>query len=54
MIQFLHHQLLVYFLELKKLAIARQTKNNFQEIVSEITSIGGNLLLKGRKISCES
>ena len=34
---------------IEKIAIARQTKNNFQEIVSEITSIGGNLLLKGEK-----
>ena len=34
---------------IEKIAIARQTKNNFQDIVSEITSIGGNLLLKGEK-----
>ena len=34
---------------IEKIGIARQTKNNFQEIVSEITSIGGNLLLKGEK-----
>ncbi len=34
---------------IKKIAIARQVKNNFQSIVSEITSIGGNLLLKGEK-----
>ena len=34
---------------IEKIAIARQTKNNFQEIVSEITLIGGNLLLKGEK-----
>ena len=34
---------------IEKIAIARQTKNNFQGIVSEITSIGGNLLLKGEK-----
>ncbi|MGI9566112.1 MAG: thiamine biosynthesis protein [Nitrosopumilus sp.] len=32
---------------IEKIAIARQIKNDFQEIVSEITSIGGNLLLKG-------
>ena len=31
---------------IEKIAIARQVKNNFQDIVSEITSIGGNLLLK--------
>ena len=34
---------------IEKIAIARQKKNNFQEIVSEITSVGGNLLLKGEK-----
>ena len=34
---------------IKKIAIARQVKNNFQDTVSEITSIGGNLLLKGEK-----
>ena len=34
---------------IEKIAIARQTKNDFQNIVSEITSIGGNLLLKGEK-----
>lgn len=34
---------------IEKVAIARQIKNNFQEIVSEITSVGGNLLLKGEK-----
>ena len=34
---------------IKKIAIARQIKNNFQEIVLEITSISGNLLLKGEK-----
>ena len=34
---------------IEKIAIARQKKNNFQDIVSEITSIGGNLLLKGEK-----
>jgi hypothetical protein len=32
-----------------KIAIARQIKNDFQKIVSEITSVGGNLLLKGEK-----
>lgn len=32
-----------------KIAIARQEKNNFQDIVSEITSVGGNLLLKGER-----
>ena len=34
---------------IEKIAIARQTKNNFQNIILEITSIGGNLLLKGEK-----
>ena len=34
---------------IEKIAIARQTRNDFQGIVSEITSIGGNLLLKGEK-----
>jgi len=34
---------------IKKIAIARQIKNDFQDIVSEITFIGGNLLLKGEK-----
>lgn len=34
---------------IKEIAIARQTKNNYQDIVSEITSVGGNLLLKGEK-----
>ncbi len=34
---------------IEKIAIARQVKNAFQDIVSEITSIGGNLLLKGEK-----
>jgi len=34
---------------IEKIAIARQVKNNFQGIVSEITSVGGNLLLKGEK-----
>ena len=34
---------------IEKIAIAKQVKNDFQNIVSEITSIGGNLLLKGEK-----
>lgn len=34
---------------IEKIAIARQIKNDFQNIVSEITSISGNLLLKGEK-----
>ena len=34
---------------IEKIAIARQVKNSFQGIVSEITSVGGNLLLKGEK-----
>ena len=34
---------------IEKVAIARQIKNDFQDIISEITSIGGNLLLKGEK-----
>lgn len=34
---------------IEKVVIARQVKNNFKIIVSEITSIGGNLLLKGEK-----
>ncbi|MEO2202013.1 MAG: thiamine biosynthesis protein [Nitrosopumilus sp.] len=34
---------------IEKIAIARQVKNNFQDIVLEITSVGGNLLLKGEK-----
>src|SRR3989338_9085801 len=33
----------------EKIAIARQVKNDFQNIVSEITTVGGNLLLKGEK-----
>ena len=33
----------------EKVAIARQVKNEFKTIVSEITSIGGNLLLKGER-----
>ena len=34
---------------IKKVTIARQIKNDFQDIVSEISSVGGNLLLKGEK-----
>lgn len=34
---------------IEKIAIARQIDNNFKDIVSEITSIGGNLLLRGEK-----
>ena len=34
---------------IEKIAIARQIKNDFQDIVLEITFIGGNLLLKGEK-----
>ena len=34
---------------IEKIAIARHIKNNFQDIISEITSVGGNLLLKGEK-----
>ena len=34
---------------IEKIAIARQIRNNFQDVISEITSIGGNLLLKGEK-----
>jgi hypothetical protein len=34
---------------IEKIAIARQVKNDFQKIVSEITTIGGNLLLKGER-----
>ena len=33
----------------EKTAIARQIKNDYEEIVKEITSIGGNLLLKGER-----
>ena len=32
---------------IKKIIIARQIKNNFQDIISEITSVSGSLLLKG-------
>lgn len=34
---------------IKRVAIARQIKNDFDEIVSEISAIGGNLLLKGER-----
>ena len=34
---------------IEKIVIARQIKNDFQAIISEITFIGGNLLLKGEK-----
>jgi len=34
---------------IQKITIARQIKNDFQNIVSEITTVGGNLLLKGEK-----
>ena len=34
---------------IEKVAITRQVKNDFKTMVSEITSIGGNLLLKGEK-----
>lgn len=34
---------------IEKIVIARQIQNKFEEIVSEITSISGNLLLKGEK-----
>lgn len=34
---------------IEKIIIAKQIKNKFEEIVSEITSISGNLLLKGEK-----
>jgi hypothetical protein len=34
---------------IEKIVIARQVKNDFKTIVSEITSLGGNLLLKGEK-----
>ena len=33
----------------KRIAIVRRVKNNFQDIVMEITSVGGNLLLKGER-----
>jgi len=34
---------------IEKIIIARQIKNNFKDIVSEITSVSGNLLLKGER-----
>lgn len=34
---------------LKLVTISRQTRNDFESIVKEITKIGGNLLLKGEK-----
>lgn len=34
---------------IKKIAIARQTKNDQKTIIEEITRLGGNLLLKGEK-----
>ena len=34
---------------IEKVVIARQVKNDFKTMVSEITSLGGNLLLKGEK-----
>lgn len=34
---------------IEKIAIARQIKNDFKTIVSEISSVGGNLLLKGER-----
>ena len=34
---------------IEKIAIARKTINNFQNIISEITSIAGNLLLKNER-----
>ena len=34
---------------IEKVAIARQVKNDFKTVVSEITSLGGNLLLKGER-----
>lgn len=34
---------------IKKVAIAKQVKNEFDTIISEITKIGSNLLLKGEK-----
>ncbi len=34
---------------IEKIAIARQIRNDFESIVSEITSVGGNLLLKGER-----
>ncbi|MFB5629201.1 MAG: thiamine biosynthesis protein [Nitrosarchaeum sp.] len=34
---------------IEKIAIAKQIKNDFQKIISEITTVGGNLLLKGER-----
>jgi hypothetical protein len=34
---------------IEKIIIARQIKSDFQDIISEITSVSGNLLLKGEK-----
>lgn len=34
---------------IEKIAIAKQVKNNFSDIISEITSVGGNLLLRGER-----
>ncbi len=34
---------------IEKIAIARHVKNDFQGVVSEIVSVGGNLLLKGER-----
>lgn len=34
---------------IEKIAIARQVKNEFKTIVTEITTVGGNLLLKGER-----
>ncbi len=34
---------------IKRVAIAKQIKNDFNTVVSEITKIGSNLILKGEK-----
>jgi len=34
---------------IEKIAIARQVKNDFQKVVFEIVTVGGNLLLKGER-----
>lgn len=34
---------------IEKIAIARRVKNNFSDIISEIASVGGNLLLRGER-----
>jgi len=34
---------------IEKIAIAKHVKNNFKDVITEITSVGGNLLLKGEK-----